>query len=72
MSRRRWAIYEKANAIVRTFTGPAQVGIGRPEAPEVRPTDPACPLCGRPMSLHRIERSSDQRVATQLHCPPRA
>ena len=43
MADRFWRFYDKANAIVRTFTGPAQVGIGRPEAPEVRPSDPGLP-----------------------------
>ncbi len=54
------------NRIVFTFTGPAQVGIGRPEAPYVPPADPSCPLCGQPMSRHRIDRTGER---TQLHCP---
>ena len=33
MGDRFWRFYEKANDVVRTFTGPAQVGIGRPEGP---------------------------------------
>ncbi|MEL4319921.1 hypothetical protein WJX64_12970 [Leifsonia sp. YIM 134122] len=69
MGSRFWRFYEKANDVVRTFTGPAQVGIGRPEGPDIRPADPSCPLCHHPMSEHRIERSSDQRVPTQLYCP---
>ena len=54
------------NRIVYSFTGPAQVGIGRPEDPYVAPTDPHCPLCGRSMALHTIDRSGER---TQLHCP---
>ncbi|MEJ3403975.1 hypothetical protein WDJ51_04460 [Rathayibacter sp. YIM 133350] len=69
MAGRFWRFYEKANDVVRTFTGPAAVGIGRPEEPEVRPADPDCPLCGKPMSLHRIERHANQRIPTKLHCP---
>ncbi|WP_419817579.1 hypothetical protein [Glaciibacter flavus] len=69
MADRFWRFYDKANAIVRTFTGPAQVGIGRPEAPEVRASDPDCPICHRPMSQHRIERFADPRTPTRMHCP---
>ncbi|NYD68682.1 hypothetical protein [Agromyces atrinae] len=63
-----WRFYEKANSVVRFFTGPAQVGAGYDEGPEVRPADPACPICTQAMSLHRIERHTDDRP-TRLHCP---
>lgn len=56
----------KLNRIVFTFTGPAQVGIGRPEEAYVPPADPRCPLCGKSMNLHEIDRSGER---TQLHCP---
>ncbi|WP_244894683.1 hypothetical protein [Agreia pratensis] len=56
------------NRIVYTFTGPAQVGIGRKEDPYVPPADPHCPLCGMSMALHTIDRSGER---TQLHCPER-
>jgi hypothetical protein len=56
----------RLNRIVFTFTGPAQVGIGRPEAPYVPPTDPRCPLCGNLMADHTIDRTGER---TQLHCP---
>ena len=59
----------KLNRIVFTFTGPAQVGIGRAEAPYVPPADPRCPLCGAPMAQHEIDRSGER---TQLHCPTAA
>jgi hypothetical protein len=60
--------YNKLNRIIYSYTGPAQVGIGRPEAPYVPPADPRCPLCGQAMSLHDIDRSGER---TQLYCPPR-
>ncbi|WP_395245705.1 hypothetical protein ACGGZK_07790 [Agromyces sp. MMS24-K17] len=58
--------FNRLNRIVYMFTGPAQVGIGRPEAPYVPPADPKCPLCGRLMADHEIDRSGPR---TQLHCP---
>ncbi|SEC00216.1 hypothetical protein SAMN04489806_2342 [Paramicrobacterium humi] len=64
-----WGFYELFNRGVRTFTGPAQVGAGYDEGPDVRPADPDCPMCGRAMSQHRIERSGGQYTATRLHCP---
>ncbi|CAD5991273.1 conserved protein of unknown function [Agreia sp. COWG] len=58
--------FNNLNRIVYSFTGPAQVGIGRPEAPYEAPADPRCPLCGNPMSQHEIDRTGER---TQLHCP---
>ena len=58
--------FNNLNRIVYTFTGPAQVGIGRPEAPYEAPADPACPICGHPMAEHIIDRTGER---TQLHCP---
>lgn len=69
MAGRFWRIYETFNRGVRTFTGPAQLGAGYDEAPEVRPTDPACPICHAPMSAHVIQRTADQRTSTRLICP---
>lgn len=54
-----------------TVTGPAAVGIGRPEEPYVPPANPTCPLCGALMADHRIERGTGT-TATRLHCPPAA
>lgn len=51
-----------------TITGPAQVGIGRPEAPYVPPTDPRCPLCDGAMAEHVIDRGTST-TPTRLHCP---
>jgi hypothetical protein len=58
------------NRFTYRFTGAAQVGVGRgkSEAPYQPPADPNCPLCGRPMSEHRIERGAG-RVSTRVHCP---
>jgi hypothetical protein len=64
-----WSFYQKANRVVRTFTGPAQIGAGHPEAPEVRRADAACPICGRPMTLHEVQRAVDQLTPTRLVCP---
>ena len=71
MAGRFWRFYEKANDVVRTFTGPAQLGAGHPEGPDIRPADPACPICGQPLSLHRIERTADSRTSTRFYCPGR-
>ncbi|WP_175494096.1 hypothetical protein [Herbiconiux ginsengi] len=59
-------LFNNINRIVYSYAGPAQVGIGRAEAPYVPPADPRCPLCGRPMAQHEIDRSGER---TQLHCP---
>ncbi|MEO8908197.1 MAG: hypothetical protein ABI310_08985 [Microbacteriaceae bacterium] len=72
MADRFWRWYEKANAIVRTFTGPAQIGAGYTEAPDVRSGDYACPMCGKSMSVHIIERSTNQITPTRMSCPPAA
>jgi len=64
-----WSFYQKANAVVRTFTGPAQIGAGHPEDPEVRRPDAGCPICGKPMNTHTVLRSADQREPTRLVCP---
>ncbi|WP_227820205.1 hypothetical protein [Agromyces aureus] len=61
--------YNAFNRMIFRFTGPAQVGIGRPEAPYVPPADPRCPLCGGLMAAHDIDRSGER---TQVHCPPAA
>ena len=51
------------------WMGPAQLGAGHPEEPYRLPADPACPVCGRSMTLHVIERTADQHHATRLRCP---
>ena len=64
-----WGFYQKANRVVRSFTGPAQIGAGHAEEPEVRRADAACPICGRPMTSHTVLRADDQREPTRLVCP---
>jgi hypothetical protein len=64
-----WNWYESFNRVIRTFTGPAQLGAGHPESPEHRRADAPCPLCGRPMTAHAVLRSADQRTASRLVCP---
>jgi hypothetical protein len=43
-----WNLYERFNKAVRTFTGPAQLGAGHPETPDVRRADAPCPICDSP------------------------
>ncbi|GAB2530898.1 hypothetical protein [Paramicrobacterium agarici] len=69
MGERFWRFYELMNRGIRTFTGPAQIGAGYAEGPDVRPADPACPMCSELMSLHTIRRSNDQYHATRVLCP---
>ncbi|MGA0568387.1 hypothetical protein ACO2Q7_13730 [Rathayibacter sp. KR2-224] len=69
MAPRFWDFYERFNRVVRTFTGPAQLGAGHPEGPDVRRNDASCPLCGEPMTAHSVLRPADQRTATRLVCP---
>ena len=69
MARGFWNWYEKFNRVVRTFTGPAQLGAGHPEGPDVRRADAPCPICGSPMTLHTVLRATDQRTASRLVCP---
>ncbi|WP_022883144.1 hypothetical protein [Gryllotalpicola ginsengisoli] len=67
---RFWRFYEKANAVVRTFTGPADIGAGHAEEPEVRRPDAACPICGKPMNTHTVVRHpGDIREPSRLLCP---
>jgi hypothetical protein len=58
--------FNNLNRIVYTFAGPAQIGIGRAEAPYRAPADPVCPMCGMAMALHVIDRSGPR---TQVACP---
>lgn len=58
--------WNSVNRIFYRVAGPAQVGIGRVEAPHVPPTDPRCPLCGAAMAAHVIDRTGPR---TQLYCP---
>ncbi len=60
--RRRW--WERLNRALLPYMGPAQVG---PYDDPPEPVAKVCPLCGRPMDEHVIERSAT--AATRLHCP---
>ena len=51
------------------FLGPAQLGAGHPEEEYRVPEDAVCPLCGRPMQAHRVERSRNPGTPTYLSCP---
>ena len=53
------------------FMGPAQIGAGHPEEPYRLPDDPRCPICGGPMALHDVQRSTDPSRPTRFVCPPR-
>jgi hypothetical protein len=63
----RW--WDRLNRALYPYFGPAALGPGptgeRPDTPS--PT--ACPLCGKPLADHAIERSTDGHTATRLHCP---
>jgi hypothetical protein len=62
--------WSRWNRFFYFFSGPAQVGVGagKKEAPYTPPENPACPLCGKPLAEHRIERGSSTK-STRLHCP---
>jgi hypothetical protein len=63
----RW--WERLNRLFFPVMGPAQLGPGRGGE---RPPEPAlttCPLCGREMRDHVVQRTSDQHTPTRLVCP---
>lgn len=66
--RGRKGILFRFSRIFYAIMGPAQVGIGRPEAPYAPPANPACPLCELPMSGHAFLRG-DAHSSTRLICP---
>ena len=62
--------YAWINATLIRAAGPAAVG---PYETTAAPTaeqraEKACPLCGRHMSEHRFDRSTDN-TATRMYCP---
>jgi len=61
-------IWGSFGRVLWSVTGPAAIGIGRPEAPYAPPVDPRCPLCDGAMARHSIERGTGT-TATRLHCP---
>ena len=62
--------WNRWNRLTYMFSGAAQVGVGRGnvEAPEPAHSDRVCPLCGKPMDGHVIERGIHP-VPTRIHCP---
>jgi ribosomal protein S27AE len=62
--------WNRWNRLTYFFSGAAQVGVGRgvTEAPEQRQANPLCPMCGKPMAEHRIDRGT-ATVPTRVHCP---
>lgn len=64
---RRWA--RGLDRSLLPWMGPAQVGAGYVEAPEVRRADAPCPICGAPMDRHEVVRSDYPARATRLVCP---
>ena len=69
MRNRLFRIAKRLDRGLFPFMGPAQLGAGRPETPYQPPADPRCPVCGRSMASHVIERTGDQYHATRLICP---
>jgi hypothetical protein len=65
--RGRPGFWNRVNQVAYSFAGPAQVGIGRPEAAYEPPADPVCPLCGRPMTEHTVLRTDS--APTRVRCP---
>jgi hypothetical protein len=59
-------LVEGLNRRLRPYIGGAQLGL-KNEAPLVAPDHGgACPLCGRPMDEHVVDRTGPR---TMLHCP---
>ena len=61
--------YARVNEKLIRVAGPAQLGAGHPEGPDVRSAGAACPICGAPMTEHTVLRADGQRDATRLICP---
>lgn len=57
-------LIDRLNAKLLPYIGPPPLGPYDDEPVAVAP--PACPLCGKPMAEHEIDRSGER---TQLHCP---
>jgi hypothetical protein len=64
--------YARANRSLIRVAGPAQLGAGHPEGPDIRSAGAPCPICGQPMTAHSVSRSEGQRDATRLICPEAA
>ncbi|MCU1514176.1 MAG: hypothetical protein JWO10_1266 [Microbacteriaceae bacterium] len=56
--------WDRLNNALIPYIGPPQLG---PYETEPAVHDGGCPICGRPMAGHEIERRAGR--ATQMHCP---
>lgn len=56
--------FNKLNRVLFPWLGPPPLGPYDEPAPATTP--PLCPLCGKPMADHEIDRSG---IKTQLYCP---
>lgn len=63
----RW--YSRVNEKLINVAGPAQLGAGHPEGPDLRSAASPCPICARPMTEHTVLRPEGQRDASRLVCP---
>ena len=61
--------YSRWNERLVRVAGPAQLGAGYKEGPDLRSPASPCPICGSPMTEHTVLRSEGQRDATRLVCP---
>ena len=64
----RKGVFNWFSKVLYPIMGPAQVGIGRPEAPYTPPANPVCPICAEPIAAHEFHRG-DAHTATRLICP---
>ena len=74
MSTRKRRLFAWATRMDRglmPYMGPAALGAGHPELAYRRPENPPCPVCGRPLDDHVIERTANQTTPTRLICPVR-
>lgn len=63
------AWYERWNTTLIDKLGPSQIGAGHPEAPVADVSERPCPICGKPLSQHWVERPDGQVRSSTLHCP---
>ncbi|MFE4949155.1 hypothetical protein ACFQ9V_03520 [Leifsonia sp. NPDC056665] len=61
--------YASWNAKLIRVAGPAQLGAGHPEGPDLRSPAAPCPICRHPMTEHSVLRPEGQRDASRLVCP---
>ena len=59
--------WDRLNGRLLPYIGPPPLGPYN-EAPLPPTAAKSCPLCGRAMSTHEIERG-EGRTATRMHCP---